>query len=61
MPFPDFYFWPSTIPTATPWGGEVNLFRFEPIPTYIRMFVESWIYKQNITDIAKPRNMCVDL
>ena len=57
----DFYFWPPTIPTATPWGGEVNLFRFETIPRYIRMCVESWIYKQNITDIAKQRNMCVDL
>ena len=37
------------------------LFRFETIPSYIRMCVESWIYRQNITDIAKQRNMCVDL
>ena len=62
MPFPDFYFWPSTIPTATPWDGEVNLvtvnlFSFETVPRYIRMCVESWIYKQNITDIAKQRPM----
>ena len=46
MPFPDFYFLSPTIPTATPWGGEVNLFSFETIPRYIRMCVESWIYKK---------------
>ena len=54
MPFPGLLF-------LTPWGGEVNLFKFETIPRYIRMCLESWIYKQNITDIAKQRNMCVDL
>ena len=62
MPFPDFYFfYPLQFPLRPPWGGEVNLFRFETIPSYIRMCVESWIYRQNITDIAKQLNMCVDL
>ena len=55
------FFYPLQFPLRPPWGGEVSLFRFETIPSYIRMCVESWIYKQNITDIAKQRNMCVDL
>ena len=55
------FFYPLQFPLRPPWGGEVNLFRFETIPSYIRMCVESWIYRQNITDIAKQRNMCVDL
>ena len=63
MPFPDFYFFtPYNSHCDPPGVGRSICLGSKPFPAraYIRMCVESWIYRQNITDIAKQRNMCVD-
>ena len=63
MPFPDFYFFtPYNSHCDPPGVGRSICLGSKPFPAraYIRMCVGSWIYRQNITDIAKQRNMCVD-